>query len=447
MTATTSQIVSGITGLTDSQAAAVTRSIGHKRTEAVVKHIGTSSGSGMAYNQTTSLSASDITTTVKIETEADFYSVKLALINRAQNAITGNTAVVGVTETNAIDTSALMGSPTIGGTSYQALAGAGTVTGWRSVTWAGAASVDVAAASAGQTFAISDSIALSSIARTDGGTRPLLMWRTWRGGAAAGNWSFNTHGTASRTASTPMRNRTFVASNAFSNAVTTLNTAMSLTTTVQPVFPIVRFTVPVVSVWGVGDSIMQDAAQAEEGLSAWGYRACMDVSTPTAPVVWANMGASSQTAAVAWAAAKALLTAGAPAPTVLVVQPASVNDDASPDVRTREAQLATAMDVLATAKQYGIPYVVWAPLMPYNTLNSAQDTIRKGTNTLMQSLAASNGVFWLDFSNLGDGADPEKWITAYNDGTGAAGDGIHADTDAFEDVMAPALVSVLRQLV
>jgi len=421
-----------------------------KRTEAVVKHIGSSSNNAAAFNQTTGLSAADLTVTIKMEMEAPFSAVRLALINRAQNAITGNTAVLGVTETNATDTSANMATPIIGGTAYAQIAPSGTLNGWRAATWAGASSVSVAAANTAQQFSLSDWIPLGSVARTDGGSRPLLLWRSWRPGVAGGSWSFNLGGASARTPSAAMRQRTFIVSQAFgADAITALSTAHGLSTTVISGFPIVRFTVPVLSVWGIGDSTMQNGSQAPDNVSAWGLRACNDVSTPDKPVVWANFGASSQTAATAWAVAKAALVAGCPAPSVLLIQPASVNDPntpAQPNARDREGQISLALDVVATAKQYNIPYIVWAPLMPYNSLTLAYDAFRRGTNTQLQSIAASNGVTWLDFAALGDGASPERWVAGYNDGTGAASDGIHPDEDAFDAVMAPALATVLRAL-
>ena len=130
-----------------------------KRTEAVVKHIGSSSHTGVCFNQVTGgganggASALVLSITVKMEMETDFSAVRLVLINRAQTAINANIAVVGVTETHAIDTSANMGTPVIGGTAYAQLAPAGTVSGWRAVTWGGASSVNVAAAPTAQQFA------------------------------------------------------------------------------------------------------------------------------------------------------------------------------------------------------------------------------------------------------------------------------------------------------
>ena len=450
MTVTTHYLVSG-NGITGSTADAVAASVSGawKRTEALVRHTGSASNNAVAFNQSTGLSTADMTVTIKAEMEADFVAVRLAMLNRAANAINGNTAVVGVSETNATDTSANMGTPIVGGTAYAQLAPAGTLNGWRAVTWAGASSINVAAATAVQQFQLSDWQPLSSVARTDGGTRPLLLWRTWRPGAASGNWSFNICGATARTASAAMRQRTFVASQAFSDAVTTLGATVSLGTTVVPVAPIVRFTVPVLSVWGIGDSTMQGSAQAPDALSTWGLRACNDVSTPTRPVVWANFGAASQTASTAWNAAKAALSAGCPAPSVFVIEPASVNDPtapATPTVRDRENQISLALDVVATAAQYRVPYIVFVPLMPYNSLSLASDNFRKATNAAIAGIAAANGVTVLDLSALGDAASPERWVTAYNDGTGAAGDGIHPDEDAFDAVMSPKLATVLRAL-
>lgn len=414
------------------------------RNEALVKAIGSSSGGGVAFNQTTGLSASLITTTFKQEMETDFSAVRMLLLNRAQNAITANTIVVGVSETNATDTSTNMGSPVVNGTAYQQLAPAGTFNGWRAVTWGGASSVSVGASTTVQTFAISDWIGLTSIPRADGGARPLLLWRGARDGATAGGWSFNLINAQSRTATAPNRGRTVVVSNAFSDAVATLTGAMSLTTTALPSAPIVRFNRPVLSVWGIGDSTTQNNAQAVDGISSWGWRGCADASTAAFPVVWANFGASSQTSANYWATAKAALAAGAPAPSVLVVGPGSVNDNASPNLRTREDQMTIAHDILATARLYGIPYVIYIPLLPYNSLTGTLDLVRKGSNTQFQALAGLYGVQWLDFPALGDGATPERWNTQFNDGLGATGDGVHPDEEAFDQVMAPALTAALN---
>ena len=418
-----------------------------QRSEAVVKPIGSSSNNAFAFNQTVGLSTDDRCITVKSEMEGHFVAVKYVMTNRAANAINNTTAVVGVTETNAIDTSANIGTPVIGGVAYPQLAPAGTINGWRAPLWGGGSAVNVASASAAQQFQPGDWTNIGSVERADGGVRPLLLQRFWRPGAASGNWSFNTCGASARTPSAAMRQRTYIVSQAFSDGVSALNTPMSLSTAVLPAFPIVRFAVPVMSVWGIGDSTMQCNAQAPEGLSSWGMRACAEVSTMENPVIWANFGASSQNGQTAWGIAKSALAAGCPAPSVFLIEAASVNDPSptsSPTVRDREAQIGRALDVIATARQYGVQYIIFVPLMPFNSLTLAFDDIRKGTNAEIVAIARASGVWWLDFSALGTGASPDRWISAYNDGLGAAGDGIHPDETAFDDVMTPRLVTLLR---
>ena len=419
------------------------------RYEAAMKHIGSSGSNGVAFNQTTSLSSAIITTTLKIECEVDFVAARLVILNRAANAINANTAVIGVSETNAIDNSANMGSPVIGGTAYQQIAPAGTFNGWRAVTWAAAAFIDIAAASTIQQFALSDWIPLQSVPRADGGTRPLILIRTYRDGAANGNWSFNISGASGRTPSAAMRQRTIIASSSGTDAVTTLTNAMSLTTTAQPVFPIIRFSTPVLAVHSLGDSTVQCNAQAPEAISSWPLRACNSISSPSLPVVHANFGATSQTSTNFIAVYEAALAAGIPAPSVLIVEAASVNDDSgnANTIRTRELQLSNAARILALAQRYNIPYVIFSPLLPYNALDAAHDILRQGTNAAIKASGLVSGVVTLNMNALGTGATPDRWIPAYNSGLGANDDGIHPNALAFDEVMAPAAVGAISKVV
>lgn len=102
--------------------------------------------------------------------------------------------------------------------------------------------------------------------------------------------------------------------------------------------------------------------------------------------------------------------------------------------------------IMSLAKQYDIGYIIIAPVAPNNALNETNDAFRKATNTLIANAAATNGLRVLDFSAEGNGASPERWVATYNDGTGAAGDGIHPDTDAFEVIRAPALAAALAAI-
>ena len=422
------------------------------RSEALVRLIGTGSNGGAIFNQSTGLSATALTVCQRQEMETGFTAVRLILVNRANVAMNANKALVGVSETSAVDTSANMGAPVIGGTAYQTVAGASTINGWRSVTWSTASTVDIASAASAQTYALSDWIPLQDVARADGGSRPLLMWSTYHDGATQGNFSFNVYtqtGAAAPTAATAaMRQRLYSAATNFGDAVADPTRSMALANTIIPCAPIVRFKRPVLSVWGIGDSTMQNNSQAPEGLSAWGMRACAEVSTPERPVVWANLGASSRKFSEYWPVVESYLAAGVPAPSVFVVEAASVNDvGASVTARTQEDQLQQAARVLSVARQYNVPFVVFVPLMPYNSLDAAKDLIRKDTNAKIAAMAAAYGCQALTLDALGDSAAPQRWVVAYNNGTGASGDGIHPDETAFDEVLAPALVGTLRQIV
>lgn len=398
---------------------------------------------GNSFNRSAGLSSLAWTQTIKMEVEAPFHAVKLMWRNIGVNALNNNKSLVGVTETTDNSTSALMGSPTIGGTSYQAVAGAGSINGWRAQTYAGAATVNLPASTTVQQYAISDETSLGNVARADSGSRPLLLYRVFHDGSVDGAWPFIAISTALRTAAAPMRNRTIALSNATSDAIATPGTTVSLNTTFIEVYPIVRHTVPVLSVWGVGDSITQNDSLVADGISSWVYRACLDVSTPSAPVVFANFGASSQGAAVYLANARAALAAGAPAPSVLVVNPCSVNDITStPNARIVETMRGIAQQTLQLARDYDIPAVVWWPILPYNALSAPNDTIRTALNAEMQAIAAQCGVSWMTLPGLGDGAAPERWVPALN----YTADGIHPNETAIESIMAPALAAVLRPL-
>ena len=432
-------------GLTPAQFQAVKR--GYLRPEALVKFMESAINSA-PFNKSTGLSASNWTMTIKMEMEAPFWAVRLLGINRAANAIGPITALVGVTESDGTGTSLLLSTPTISGTSYAQLQPATTVNGFRAITWAAAANITIPAATTAQQFVLSDLIAIGSVARAGGqpSTRPFLLWRSWLPGVTT-NWAFiGTAGLVNiRTASAAFRNRIIQISSSGTDAVGTPATSQSIGNTMMEVYPVVSFTAPVLSVWGVGDSITSGSAIVTDTVSTWGYRACLDASTPATPCVWANLGMVSQTSATYWANAKAMLVAGVPPPSVLVIGPSSVNDDGgtyTQAILQTARELAT--DVLRTASKYDIPYVIFWPLLPHNTLNAASDLLRVQLNTEIAAMASSYGIGLVTgLSPLGDGAAPESWVGAYN----FAADGVHPTEAAMDTILAPALTTILRGLI
>lgn len=422
------------------------------RSEALVRLIGTASNSGSIFNQSTGLSATAPTVCQRQEMETGFTAVRLLLVNRANVAMNANKALIGVTETASVSTSANMGSPVIAGTAYQVVAGITSINGWRAPTWSTAPAIDIPAATSAQTFALSDWTPIQEVPRADGGTRPLLLWSVYHDGATQGNFSFNVYTHTGADAPTvptaAMRERVYSAATNFGDAVADPTRSMALANTIIPCAPIVRFKRPVLSVWGIGDSTMQNNSQTPEGLSAWGMRACAEVSTPSVPVVWANLGASSRKFSEYWPVVESYLAAGVPAPSVFLVEAASINDvGISVSLRSEELQLQQASAVLATASKYGVPYVIFVPLMPYNALDAAKDTIRQEVNAKIEELASIYGCQVLNFYSLGTEALPQRWIPSYNDGLGTGpDDGIHPDETAFDDVMVPRCAAKLRSI-
>ncbi len=413
------------------------------RTEALCK-LGELAPGGVLFNKTTGLSASNWCQTTKIGLELDFTAVKLLAVNRAGNSIQNFKGVVGVTETDDISSSINMSTPIIGGVSYAQLAPASTVQGFKAITWAGAADITIPAANVAHQIVISDRMPLTSIPRAAGqvSTRPFLLMRTYIPGAID-NWAFVGYNAAQRTPSVANRGRVIQVSSSGSDGVATLTTVHALATSGQEVWPIVTFKRPVLSVWGIGDSITACSSLVADITSNWGHRACCDVSSPTdTPVVWSNFGASSQGMLLTVAAVRIYLAAGVPPPSVLVAGPCSVNDGAGGwNPATLQQARDYGMEVLRLAADYSIPYVVFWPLLPYNVLTSVTDPMRLALNAEFQVIAEAYGVqIMTGLDVLGDRQMPEKWVVAFNSGA----DGIHPNELAIENVFAPSLARVLR---
>ena len=390
-----------------------------RRSEALVRF------QGICKNSTPfNIAASTVAQTysVKMEVEAPFYGVRILADNGVANAQTVNKVAIGVTETNAVTATALtasqnMSAPVIGGVAYDsALVTTGNL-GYKQVTWSASGTYDLGAGNTARQYLLSDWMSLASVSRADGGTRPLFLMRQVPDSAG---YNFLVASALMRSATIANRGRTNITSTYFGDGLTTPTGTHSLGTTYTDTYPIFRFATPVLSVWGVGDSITQGNATAiiPDGYSCFGARACADASTTSRPVVYANLGANGQTGAYYWAQAKALLALGVPAPSVLVTGPASVNDGGStPTVATLEAQRDRAYDMISTCRTYGIPAMIWLPWMPNENLTNVSTTFyddkRKQINTELKAAALAAGIWWTDLTEFGNGASPELWVTTY----------------------------------
>ncbi|MEL4181228.1 SGNH/GDSL hydrolase family protein [Roseateles sp. PN1] len=421
-----------------------------KRSRALVRFQGICKN-GTPFNITPA-STLAFTHTVKHEAPAPFLGVQFLADNGAPNAQTVNQLAFGVTETAAFTATGLtasqnMSAPVIGGVAYNTTLVTSGNLGYRQVTFGASATYGLPAGNAARQYALSDVLSIASVPRADGGTRPLYLMRQKPDPAG---YNFLTAQAAMRTPTAANRGRIMQASSFGGDGIAVPSSAFTIGTTYTDTYPIFSFLTPVLSVWAVGDSIMQGNSVSiiADGYSNYSSRACADLQDATGiPVAYANLGCNSQNAAYYWAQAKALLALGVPAPSVLVIGPASTNDGSSaPTQATVDAQIALAFDVLAVAKQYGIPHVVWVPWLVNENLTNVSTTFyddkRKLANGTLKSLAAAQGVSWVDFATpMGDGASPERWLAPFKF------DEFHPSEFAHESPMSSLLLATLRKIV
>ena len=422
------------------------------RLDALVKVFGPTDASGYTFAAPSGAFPFDWATSIKQEVEAPFSAVRLVVWNRLNSILTFK-GLVGVTETASNATASLRTTPRIGGVSYQQIAPGVTANGYKIVTFAGASSVNVAAAATAQTLAISDRIPISSVPRIAGenSSRPLLLTRGYVQGTVTPwmpshmDWVTAANGPAA------LGGRVYAQNGAGADYVASpIDMPIPPTQLVCLEYAqIISFNIPVLSVWGVGDSITNMPLTQVQSLyiNSWGQRACAEVSTGDKPVVWANMGAPVAGAAKYLGLARQYLAAGCPPPSVLVINPVSANDDSSNWVTAGangvEKSREWALDTIRLAREYDIPYIIWFPLLPRETSPGgvASDTIRKALNTEMQAIAQAQGITWLDLSAIGDKAALEFFHAKYD-----YGDGLHQNELANTEILVPALSAALRAI-
>lgn len=388
-----------------------------------------------AFNQTAALQPNKFTSTVKKEEEAPFVAMRLVAVNRGAVAISAISALVGTSETADFSTSQRLSAPTINGVSYPALQGATDVNGFRAVTWGGAASAPIAAGDTGQKLALSDWTAKLSVSRADGGVRPFSIVRPYIDGTIQQVPYQSYYTSLLQTPQAAMRGRIIQASNA--NADGVANPALAMNAAVTPasilcleVFPILRYSVPVCSVWLSADSTGDGSGLVADHISNWMTRAAYDLSTPDRPVVPANMACSGINSQTYIQVCRDWLAAGVPAPSILIMAPASVNDSGY-DLNFQERHCSQAIEAAKLCADYKIPYLFMYGLLPNDGTSLAQDNVRKATNARLKAIADSVGATWLDFSALGDGASPERFVTKYKF------DVLHENELAIEEIMVP----------
>ena len=412
------------------------------RTAALHKMSGNGRG-GFAFNGTPATESKIVyTNTIKLQVDAPFSAVQLLALNRNATAITGLKAMVGVTETADRSNGTNLGVPVINGVGYPALAGATNVNGFMPITWAGANSGSMGVATTAPTIAISDRIPVSSIPRTDGGAGYLLLQRTCIDGTVT-PFQFNQYSNLLRTPTAAARNRILQSSCIFVDGVSNPGFTNWIDANIShEVWPILHYNTPVFSVWSVGDSISQCDMLVADYASTWVYRACMDLSTEKNPVIFANFGASSQTASTYFSIARQHLAAGVPPPSCLVISPISVND-AALNPRLASEQLARATEAVKLAQDYRIPYLIMFPWMPNENYTAAQEDYRLAANKQIKQFCSINNITFIEFPGMGNGAYPEKYKDEYRYLTSPS---VHPNELCIENVMTVSVRTAIASL-
>jgi hypothetical protein len=301
--------------------------------------------------------ASGINTTHgKYAAEAPFSAVKIFIGEKYTSGTPGNwTALLGVTDTAAINTVANAYLPVSNGTTNNALLVAPQVAGWVSVTWDDGLTsknhnyTDVASNS--MYVISSDLIPIKSIPRTDVvGGRPMLLYRVCQ----TLSTGFYTQGTANLSAlyanTTGESFRERYNTQTANNAVTTLtNNPASVSATggfEKYIWFEFVYDVPVRNVWYTGDS-RKSSAFASFNMS-FIEQALNELSTPAKPINAVNFAGSGHSQAQFSALLDAALAAGMTPPTDLIYPAFSQNGFV--DART---YLARAEEYLIKFRELG----------------------------------------------------------------------------------------------
>lgn len=377
------------------------------------------------------------TYTLKVEAEAPFDAVAIALQSHEAVPGTAYTAVVAATETFSTATQDSRYRPVVGAATFNSLRGAGVSYGWDAVTWGGAANITVPAGTTSVPgVVVSDFMPINSVPRADGGTRPLLLLRVHHDGATTGSHTFCQRDFAPwHTASTNNRGRLMDVGTFAGNAVGTLSNTIAVSVRSFLMYPIYRYRSNVVTVACVGDSISQGLGSAS-GLDNWCKRACADVSTIARPVVPMNMGMSGSTTTTFLSHAKTVFPLAKP--TIAFYSPFSPNDAIGTTRGVMDA-MARLADFAAFCKTNGIVLVVSTPV-PHGTIG-VNEQYRVAIRDAVRAMGNSGQFIVADFTSVTSaGGSPETWLPGLNS------DNLHPSDAGYEAMAGVAKQAIIKAL-
>lgn len=257
----------------------------------------------------------------------------------------------------------------------------------------------------------SDWVRVSSLARTDGGTLPLLIARTLSD--ALGTMKTAPFG-ARAAFQAYIAPRQINAYGQQADRLTTpaLLVSPSLLSNIMP------YGIEYVSrslgytVMCSGDSLTQ-GANSTGSMSPWGWLSCSAISTPARPITFWNGGWTGQVSSDYWTNAYNAFKACKPD---IVTFPAwSPNDGLTQ--AAADACWSRAMDFCHYVRSQGSIPVIMGPLPWTSVANGTQEAARLSARTRMLQVAANPGIFALDWeSTMGTGAALNRLQAQYDAG-------------------------------
>lgn len=418
---------------------------------------------------------------VKIGIPADFDAIQLVMYRHdtsvgsiTYKAIIAATELApgGATDGATIDDKKFQ--PWVGGVSLksQGIDSATLPGGWRSVTWAGASSKDIAPPTSAYdpTYAVSDVIQCASVPTTDGNACRYLMIRLntalvsgtptidYAPASLAGSSGELGIGEAADTINGGQVIQGFFTndgSGVYVSAPQSWTPSANFNQTIPCFGLIVHTRKRAVTVMGIGDSITQvkDAVTAgdiaaHDRVSGFIRRACVKAQTASGVAFgFVNHGIASQNTSVFQPAGIAKLAVWRP--DVVVYSPWTPNYGPFASTTILQLVIERFRRYLAEMRQQceisGSRLVVWTGLpTPSTTIGtSAIDDLRKAINAewVAQNGDAQRTVHLS--ARLGDGASPERYQVTY--GAEAYPNGLHP-TLAGHEVMATDLADLLVAL-
>lgn len=320
---------------------------------------------------------------------------------------------------------------------------------WTTFTWSAAGSVNFTNSSSNQlyTTVTSDwmsSASVTSVARDDGGTLPMFMFRIHLP-TGAGTYTYTTESSGSTSYDTDLLTSGRRWYKIFQSNIDSVTTPASFTqTTESNLVPacILQFRSRgrILSFMGVGDSIMGGSLTTSNMLSP-GFLACSGKSSSAFRVQYVGSGWASQTTANYLANAKTLISALNPQACAYSVY--SPNDGAlsSTIVAT---QLRQAMDFIQHCRANDCLPILVTPT-PDNTDAAATSTLKAGLTTTLLALR-SQGVAVVDWWSYVAAFPGANASTGYGWITGYYGDNTHPN-DTGAAVMAAQFSAIIQDII